>query len=151
MAVCRVKKIIALCLLGLVIWLGGVTAWASSVSSEESGSAVSSGETASGESTVSESSAVSLETTSSELEFTNMEPSFDLPEPEMRVSVVGILAWAVLLAAVVAVELFVHAARVRDRQAFRDRSAARSRWRRHGPVRTGMSEKIHHDRTHMRR
>ena len=98
------------------------------------------------------SSVSSEEEASSELEFVHNEPSVKLPErKDEGLSPVGVIGWSAIFAAIIGVVIFVYTARAQDRRAFRSRSAARSRWQRHGPVRSGMSEKIHHDNSHMRR
>ncbi len=94
----------------------------------------------------------SAEESVGETEFIDNRPSFTLPkEKGPSYPAAGILGWSVIFAAVIGLALFVHTVHVQDRRAFRSRSAARSRWRRRGPVRSGMSEKIHHENSHMRR
>ena len=94
----------------------------------------------------------SAEESVGETEFIDNRPSFTLPkEKGPSYPAAGILGWSVIFAAVIGLALFVHTVHVQDRRAFRSRSAARSRWQRRGPVRSGMSEKIHHENSHMRR
>ncbi len=132
-----VKRLAVFMLLCAVLFAGTLPVFGTEVStvSDASGSAVSSGAE-----------------TSSELEFVHNEPSLKLPErKDEGLSPVGVIGWSLIFAAVIGIVIFVHTARTQDRRAFRSRSAARSRWQRHGPVRSGMSEKIHHDNSHMRR
>ena len=96
-------------------------------------------------------SSLSSEASSSEVEFIHNEPGMKLPAHPPGLAPVGVIGWALILAAILGVVLFVFTARAQDRRAFRSRSAARSRWQRRGPVQSGMSEKIHHDNSHMRR
>ncbi|MBR4889541.1 MAG: hypothetical protein IKU17_10395 [Clostridia bacterium] len=94
----------------------------------------------------------STESVAEEMEFIDNKPAFTLPEEKgITFPAEGILGWSVIFAAILGIVLFVYTAHVRDRRAFRSRSAARSRWQRRGPVRSGMSEKIHHENSHMRR
>ena len=94
----------------------------------------------------------SAEESVGETEFIDNRPSFTLPkEKGPSYPAAGILGWSVIFAAVIGLVLFVHTVHVQDRRAFRSRSAARSRWQRRSPVRSGMSEKIHHENSHMRR